>query len=36
MIMSEEGDLKVVFADYLLVMGQIYDETFIKKRGLTP
>jgi len=44
MIMTEEGELKVVFADYLLVnghtgealMGQIYDETFIKKLGLTP
>ena len=44
MIMTEEGELKVVFADYLLVtghtgevlMGQIYDETFNKKLRLTP
>ncbi len=44
MIISEEGELQAVFADYLLVtwhtvealMGQIYDETFIKKLGLTP
>ncbi len=44
MTISEEGELQVVFADYLLVtghtgaalMGQIYDETFIKKLGLTP
>jgi hypothetical protein len=44
MIMSEKGELQVVFADYLFVtghtrealMGQIYDETFIKKLGLTP
>ena len=44
MMMSEEGEVKAVFADYLLVkghigealMGQIYDETFVKKLGLTP
>ena len=43
-IMSEEGELKAVFADYLLVtrhtgearMGQIYDETVINKLGLSP
>jgi len=43
MIMSEEGELQAVFADYLIVeghtgkalMGQIYDETFIKKIGLS-
>ena len=43
-IMSEEGELQAMFADYLLVegytgealMGQIYDETFIKKIGLSP
>ncbi len=44
MMMSEEGEVKAMFADYLLVtghigealMGQIYDETLIKKLGLTP
>ena len=44
MMMSEEGEVKAVFADYLLVkghtgvalMGQIYDETLIQKLGLTP
>jgi hypothetical protein len=44
MIMMYEEDLMAVLADYLLVpghigealMGQIYDETFIKKFGLTP
>ncbi len=44
MIMTEEGALKVVFADYLLVneqtgealMGQIYNDTFVKKLVLTP
>ena len=44
MIMTEEGWLKAIFADYLLVTGhtrealmeQIYDETFIKKLSLTP
>ncbi len=44
MVMSEEGELQDVFADYLLVtghtgaalMGQIYDETLIKKLGLSP
>jgi len=44
MIVTEEGELKAVFADYLRVtghtrevlMGQIYNETFIKKLGLTP
>jgi hypothetical protein len=43
-IMTEEGELMVVFTDYLLVtchtgeavMGQIYDETFVKKLGLSP
>ncbi len=43
-IMTEEGELKAVFADYLLVtghtgealMGQICDETFVNKLGLTP
>jgi hypothetical protein len=44
MIMSEEGEVYAVFADYLLVeghtrevlTGQTYDETFIKKLSLTP
>ncbi len=44
LIMTEEGELKDVFADYLLVtgytgealMGQIYDETIVNKLGLTP
>jgi hypothetical protein len=44
MIMSAEGGLQDVFADYLLatghtgeaLMGQIYDETLVKKLGLTP
>ena len=44
MIMTEEGELKVVFADYLLVtphdgealVGKIYDEASIKKLGLSP
>jgi hypothetical protein len=44
MMISEEGEVKAVFADYLLVtghtgealMGQIYDKTLIKKHGLTP
>jgi hypothetical protein len=44
MIMTEEGDLQVVFEDYLLfkghnggaLMGKFYDETIIKKLGLTP
>ena len=43
MIVSEEGNLHDVFADYFLVkghtrealMGQIYDETFINKLGLS-
>ncbi len=42
--MTEEGELKALFADYLLVtghtgealMGQIYDETFVNKLGLSP
>jgi hypothetical protein len=42
MIMTEEGELQDVFADYLLVtrhagealLGQIYNETFVKKLGL--
>jgi hypothetical protein len=41
MIMAKEGELQAVFADYLLVdghtrealVGQIYDETFVKKLG---
>ncbi len=44
LIMTEEGELKALFADYLLVadhtgealMRQIYDETFVNKLGLTP
>jgi hypothetical protein len=44
MIMTQEGKLQAVFADYLLVtrhteealMGQIYDKTFVKKLGITP
>jgi hypothetical protein len=44
MILSEEGELQALFVDYLLVEGhtrealmrQIYDESFIKKLGLTP
>ncbi len=44
LIMAEEGELTAVFADYLLVtchpwktlMGHIYDETFVKKLGLSP
>ena len=44
LIMKEEGELKSLFVDYLLVtrhighalMSGIYQETFIKKLGLTP
>jgi hypothetical protein len=44
LIMTEEGEIIVVFADYFLVtghagealMGQIYDEIFVKKLGLSP
>jgi len=44
MIMSEHKELHAMFADYLLVdgyaeealMGQIYDDPFIKKIGLSP
>jgi hypothetical protein len=44
LLMTEEGELKAVFANYLLVIGHtreapmrhINDETFIKKLGLTP
>jgi hypothetical protein len=43
-IMTEEGELKAMFIDYLLVtkhtghalMSKIYEETFVKKLGLTP
>ncbi len=43
MIITEEGDLKPLFVDYLLVtqhtsdalVRDIYEETFIKKMGLT-
>ena len=42
--MTKEGELKAVFADDLLItshtgealMGQIYDETCVKKLGLNP
>jgi len=44
LIMTEEGELKVVVADYLLVsdptgedlMEQIYNETFVNYIGLSP
>jgi hypothetical protein len=44
LIMTEEGQLKLVFLDYLLVtkhtghalMREIYEETFVKKLGLSP
>ncbi len=44
LILTEEGEIKHVFIDYLLVtqhtghalMKQIYEETFVKKLELTP
>ena len=43
-IMTEEGELKPIFLEYLLVtkhtrhglMSEIYEKTFVKKLGLTP
>jgi hypothetical protein len=44
LIMPEEGEFKPIFLDFLLVtqhtghglMRGIYEETFVKKQGLTP
>ena len=44
LIMTEEGEVKPIFIDYLLVtqhtgyalMREIYEKTFVKKLGLTP